>query len=400
MGDSDDSNGQAAGSAAPVPSWQQAASRSQPAEDHSSETSSSESILDKARIFLQEEEVRNESKEKKIEFLKSKGLDEAAIAQLLDETSHVTASSTTTATATATADPTPSVVKPQTTSFEPTESGSQPSGDVQQAHPPIVTYPEFLTKPTKPPPLITASGLLNALTIIGGASTLAYGATKHLVSPMVAALTAARVDLHQSADASLSRLVTALEGAVSEIPASYYTASGSNNKKSITSGTETAGAAAVDKDDASDSSYDDPSELFHRDIGVQTSPPAPSTPLYNSSFNPNTNTKTPSTSIEKAQHHADRLSRIAVAGRNLAADLVRQTEDLSETKNVLDILGSDLHTLTYPPESFAGGSSAYLYGAAAAARSEPDDEIKRAKTNIRAVKGVLLSTKNFPASTR
>lgn len=398
MGDADENNKQAAS----IPSWQQAASQPQPADDSSSAMPSSDTIMDRARIFLQDEEVRNSSKEKKAEFLKSKGLDEADIAKLLDESSQ----STTTTATTETTEPTTETPETQPLSSSSSSSSTELntlSSDAQPGHPPIVTYPEFLTKPTKPPPLITASGLLNALALIGGASTLAYGATKHLVSPMVSALTAARVDLHQAADANLSRLVGALEGVVSEIPASYYnnsTTSGTgNNKKATTTATST----DDERDDASNSSYDDPTELFHRDVGVQTSPPAPSTPLFSSSthispYNNNNDNK-PTTPGEQTQHQADRLARLSVAGRALAADLVRQSEDLAETKNVLDAFGSDLHALAYPPESFTGGGSAYLYGAAAA-RSEPDDEIRRVKMNIRGVKGVLLSTKNFPTTTR
>lgn len=389
MGDADENNKEAAS----VPSWQQAASQSQPAEDSSPETPSSDTILDRARIFLQDEEVTNASIEKKVEFLKSKGLGEEDIAKLLDESTQ----STTAVTTTTTTEPTINTSQTQPSSPEPADLNSS-SPNTQPGLPPIVTYPEFLTRPTKPPPLITPSGLLNALTLIGGASTLAYGATKHLVSPMVASLTAARADLHQAANANLSRLVGALQSAVSEIPASYYNTSGSSSKKPTASTATT--APAEEKCDDDESTYDDPSELFHRDVGVQTSPPAPSTPLFSSHLslsNHSYNNSKPADPGEQTQHQADRLARLSVAGRALAADLVRQSEDLAETKNVLDAFGSDLHALTYPSESFAGGS-AYLYGAAA--RSEPDDEIKRVKTNIRGVKGVLLSTRSFPATTR
>lgn len=354
-----------------APSWQHAASNQ--TEDPSG--FSSESTLEQARRFLQEETVRNSSKEKKAEFLKSKGLEEADITKLLEESSEPTTQPATT-----------QQTAPAWESSDSPASWQESKAD----HPPIVTYPEFLTKPTKPPPLITASGLLNALAVIAGCSTLVYGATKHLVSPMVASLTQARVEFHDRANENLTNLVDKLEHAVSEIPAGYHLAGKSHHKPN-------ADADADDKSSNSSSSsmYDDPTELFHRDVGIQTSPPPspqPATPFPNSLAI----AANPRTPAEQTQHQADRLARLSVGVRGLAADVVHQVEEMEATKSVLDAFGSELHNLTYPPESFGVGSS-YLYGAS---RAEPEDEIKRVKMSIRAMKGVLLSTRSFPASVR
>lgn len=261
-------------------------------------------------------------------------------------------------------------------------------------HPPIITYPEFLTKPTKPPPLITAAGLAHALGVIAGASTLVYGATRHIVSPMVESLTEARIDFHSAANTNLTRLVDSLEGVVSTLPEGYHSKGVDGSRRGASE------KYADHDDDASDSSsYEDPSELFHRDVGVQTSPP-PSSPRFPYSVANHSNNNSSSSTANKPdpiEHHADRLSRLSFHARSLATDIVRQTEDMGETKNVLDSLSSDLHTLTYPPESFGVGSS-YLYGTAS--NKGPEDEIQRVKTNIRSVKGVLLSTRSFPAGTR
>lgn len=375
MGDSDDENNK---QTPLVPSWQQAASN----ETQDSAGSSTDSTLDQARRFLQEEAVKNSSTEKKIEFLKSKGLEEADITKLLEEGDLPSTTQPSTLPATQ------SIV----TSLESIASPA-PFSESKPDHPPIVTYPEFLTKPTKPPPLITASGLLNSLTIIGGFSTLVYGATKHLVSPMVSSLTQARVELHEHANDHLTNLVDRLEQAVSEIPPGYHAAgaaaagkSHGHNNKLLTD----------DDDNTSNSStYDDPTELFHRDVGVQTSaPPSPQQPAP-TYLNP-LSAANPRTPAEQTQHQADRLKRLSVGVRGLALDVVHQVEEMEATKGVLDTFGSELHNLTYPPESFGVGSN-YLYGSS---RAEPEDEIKRVKTSIRAMKGVLLSTRNFPASVR
>lgn len=374
MSDSDENNKQTP----LVPSWQQAASD----QTEDSADASPNSTLDQARRFLQEETVKNSSTEKKIEFLKSRGLEEADITKLLEEGDLPPTTQPSTPPATQ-----PAIISLESIEPPPSIQKSKPD------HPPIVTYPEFLTKPTKPPPLITASGLLNSLTIIGGFSTLVYGATKHLVSPMVSSLTQARVDFHEHANDHLTNLVDRLEQAVSEIPPGYHAAAAgkSHNNKLLT---DDAHRHENDDNTSNSSTYDDPTELFHRDVGVQTSAP-PSPQPAQTYLNPLSAT-TPRTPAEQTQHQADRLKRLSVGVRGLALDLVHQVEEMEATKGELETFGSELHNLTYPPESFGVGSN-YLYGAS---RAEPEDEIKRVKTSIRAMKGVLLSTRNFPASVR
>lgn len=373
MSDSDDSNKQKAPA---LPAWQQAASKTPP-----------QNTLELAKKFLEDDEVRDASREKKADFLKIKGVSEQDIQKLLEDTDQQQPPSP--------PPQPPSQQQQQKASTNALEEGtrkqellpsSAPSQPFAQEtkpdhHPPIVTYPEFLTKPAKPPPLITASGLLNALGIITGLSTLVYGTTKYVVSPMVETLTEARVDFHEKANKNLSQLVEKLEHTVSEIPTTYHSSSKSK---------------PVESDDDDSSDYDDPTELFHRDIGVQTSPPASPAQLPYNSFNSSNSPPRKLTPAETTQYQADCLSRISLSARNIASEMIAQAEDFAETKNVLDKLGGDLHALTYPPESFGVGSS-YLYGTT---RSEPDDEIKQAKMNIRSVKGVLLSTRNFPATTR
>lgn len=369
-----------------IPSWQQAAS--------TTTTDSASATLEQARIFLQDESVRESSRDKKIEFLKSKGLGEADINTLLDETdARETAPATTTpAAAAATTAGVQHASKAETRTGPVQETSTALSNpDFKTDQPPIITYPEFLTKPAKPPPLITASGLLNSLGIVAGLSTFVYGATKYLVSPMVDNLTEARVDFHETANKNLSQLVEKLEHAVSEIPESYHTA----GKRAALATTTHAEYTDAADDDAS--SYDDPTELFHRDIGVQTSPPpTPGGLSYPTAGTAAAGGSNKHSSAVTTQQQADKMGRLITSIRDLSTDLASQADGFGETKNVLDDFGRDLHTLTYPPESFGVGSG-YLYGTA---RNEPEDEIKKVKSNIRSVKGVLLSTRSFAAPTR
>ncbi|PSR93701.1 peroxisomal membrane anchor protein conserved region-domain-containing protein [Coniella lustricola] len=407
MGDADDSSSKTQ-TAASIPSWQQAA---QQPKNQTSEPPSTQVTLEQARLFLQDESVKDADSDKKVEFLKSKGLQQTDIDTLLrDSAESSTAARASTTSSSSSSTEQPAVEPPATqiherqpdissTSFssEPASRRSSPVEEPQSNRPPIVTYPEFLTEPLKPPPLITAAGLFNSLGIIAGFSALVYGATKHLVSPMVDSLTDARVELHQNAAKNLSQLVERLENAVSELPPGYDSIGKSVARFGSKNATATATQPPTDDNSSDSSTYDDPSELFHRDIGVQTSlpPSAPSTPdLPDHPTTPNNAART--THAQEIQHQADRLARIQVGMRTLSHGVTQSAEDLAATKSVIGTLSSDLHNLRYPPESY-GTSSTYLYGAS---RNEPDDEIKRVKTSIRSVKGALLSTRSFPASAR
>jgi hypothetical protein len=218
----------------------------------------------------------------------------------------------------------------------------------------------------RPPPLVTVNGFLNTLYAFGGLSALVYGTSKYVAEPMVNTLTEARISFHETANHGLAKLVSKLENTVSEIPAP-------KPKPSST------------QDDDATSSYDDPTELFHRDIGVQTSLPTSPSP------EPSQPHKESATTI-----HTRRLGSLISSLRSLNEGLVDHTESLGDVQTVLDVLKQDLDKLTSAAAAtdFVGGFS--LYGPSS--RNEPDDEIKRAKENIRRVKGVLLSTRSFPTS--
>jgi len=245
------------------------------------------------------------------------------------------------------------------------------SAITKEDRPPIVTYPEFLTKPTRPPPLMSMNGFLNTIYAFGGVSALIYGTSKFVLEPMVESLTEARISLHDTANQNLAKLVEKLENTVSEIPPTI--------KKPES-------ALHGDDGDETSSSYDDPTELFHRDIGVQTS--IPSSPIP-------TSVEPQESSLSSKQ--ASRLTNLVSSLKAVQDGIVSQTEDFEVMKVSLDGFRDDLDQMSSASHAdFAGGYS--LYGGGN--RNEPDDEIKKAKENIRRVKGVLLSTRSFPASVR
>lgn len=223
---------------------------------------------------------------------------------------------------------------------------------------------------------MTVNGFLNTLYAFGGLSTIVYGASKFIVEPMVNNLTEARISLHDTANDDVAKLVSKLETVVSEIPPPKP-----KDLKTL--------SAPTGDDDAA-SSCDDPTELFHRDIGVQTSPllQSQSTPTSN----PENNKETNPTAYQTA-----RLARLTATLKNFNETLTDQTETLGDVHTVMDVLQQDVEKLSAAAAAtdFAGGYS--LYGASS--RNEPEDEIRKAKENIRRVKGVLLSTRSFPTST-
>jgi hypothetical protein len=232
--------------------------------------------------------------------------------------------------------------------------------------------------------LVTVNGFLNTLYAFGGLSTLVYGASRYVVEPMVDRLTEARISLHDAANQDLAKLVSKLESTVSELPLAKPK-----------EGSRPLATAEHNKDDGNDtaSSYDDPTELFHRDVGVQTSLPA------SPDLNQQQQQQGGSTQENPTVSQTRRIARLAASVRSLTEGLTEQAESLGDVQTVLDLLERDLDKLNgaVAATDFVGGGAGFsLYGAAG--KNEPDDEIKRAKENIRRVKGVLLSTRSFPTA--
>ncbi|KAG9563739.1 hypothetical protein KCU97_g17158, partial [Aureobasidium melanogenum] len=129
----------------------------------------------------------------------------------------------------------------------------QPRRDV----PPIITYPEFLVQPQKPPPLVTVSRLINATYIAGALTASAYALSKYIIAPMADNLNEARHDLFEHTGNHVTGFNDKLTKLVSTVPSSA---------KSLPP------TPADFADFDTDSITSDPTELFHRDVGTQTSP--------------------------------------------------------------------------------------------------------------------------------
>ncbi|RDW75684.1 hypothetical protein BP5796_06505 [Coleophoma crateriformis] len=305
-------------------------------------------ILEQAKKFLEEDEVRNASTDKKIAFLESKGLESQEIQELLGVKRNAEATASTSRSESA-----------QTHTVSP-PMPTRPLQPVRDA-PPIITYPEFLTKSTSPPPLITRQRLLTTIYLFGGLSAILYGTNNYLVQPMVESLTTSRLSLAETAQANLQKLISKLEEAVSEIP--------------------TATGPGVYRDEGEDSD-EDPTEMFHRDIGVQTS--LPNTP---SASRP----ETPRPTALNSQTEV--LKGMQVRFTELIEDTTSEGQDQSDLSATINILKDYLDGLAYVTPSYTYGVGGYNTNSA-----DKDDEISKVKQQIRGVKGVLLSARSFPAA--
>ncbi|EEU42778.1 uncharacterized protein NECHADRAFT_95697 [Fusarium vanettenii 77-13-4] len=349
MSDSDSNPGQPA-----IPDWQK--TQTEDNESQSTEPAPTPSI---ARRFLDNDAVRHAPHDKKVAFLKSKGIDDADIEALLghDEPSSAPEVRPLSEThRTETSDSRSSFVPTPTETLSPSPS-SQPPVD----RPPIVTYPEFLAKSPRPPPLVTTDRLFNALYAITGLSTLVYGASRYIVRPMVDHQAEARTEFHDLTSRKMDALVAKLEKSVSEVPP----------KKPV-----------ADAANAEDSDAEDPTEMFHRDMGTQTTFPISSV----TALSENGGAKGSST-----KHNATQLASLNKTLSGLKDEYRSQSEGMDKIKTAIDVLRDDLDNLTFTGQSTMGSYD--LYGRTR--KNEPDDEIRKVRDNIRRVKGVLLSTRNF-----
>ncbi|KAI9681316.1 MAG: hypothetical protein M1817_002599 [Caeruleum heppii] len=372
---------------ASIPSWQKSdpsdaaptssESVSSPPSDNTSPSPTRPQLLELAATFLRDDGIRTATRDRQAAFLEAKGLSQDEVEKLLEVSEGDSAGS----------HPVSSTDGETTQQMESTAS-SNPHSNA----PPIITYPEFLTPAPRPAPLITARRVLNTVYFGSAIAATMYGASKYLIEPMSSSLTEARHDFAQTVIVRLGKLNGKLEGAVSEIPKSLDAP-----KRGASLDGNSADTISLSSND------DDPAELFHVDIGTQTSPllsRRASTSSTSSSSHPTTPDKHASINAQQ--------SRLQVLHRHMA-DLLEANNDIGDADelNVSSIqdLKSYLDELVYNrPLIFDG----HAYGAAlgrtgdgkGGATAAKTDEIAKVKTEIRGIKGVLLSARNFPGGGR
>lgn len=349
-----------------IPSWQRQEPSSLPERPDNSPTQEPAeeqpleprgSLIEKATKFLEEDSIHDAPIERKKLFLESKGLTEIEIDNLLEiqHTPEAAVMEDYGIERQEASQPTPPITPQQhsTTSAPQEPPPDAPSKDT----PPIITYPEFLLHAQKPAPLITANRLLTSLYVASGAAVTIYGTSKYIVEPMVESLTSARHSLFEGAGANLDALNEKLESTVSKIPETPH------HPKEEYSDT--------------DSVSSDGARFFNRSAGTQTSP-------HLSRSNSSTSSD-PDEALSPTQDHTSALLGI----HSKLADL------LPKDGEPINPLGDSINELRAYLEKLPHANSLYLGGKA---RKKGElDAVASVKAEIRGVKGVLLSARNFPS---
>jgi hypothetical protein len=355
-----------------IPAWQKAkASPPEPdatttSTTPASDTSSEPSLLEKAAKFLEDPSIKEAPRDKKVAFLETKGIPKEDIEKLLPESMDTQAQST----------------APTSTS-KPQAEAQQPAKKPQEVAP-VVTYPEFLAQRQKPAPLVTMSGILTTAYASAGLAAGVYGLSKYIVEPMVASLTESRHEFATHTSEHLDKVTSTLEGMVSTVP----------SRKQVQSSETEKGA-----DDASSTSSDeDPSELFHRDCAVQTSPSL----SRRGSVASLTGGVGAEASKPVSETQAERLDTL----KTHITDLKQTNENSATASNLAATQVKDLTTylqdMAFQTPYYPGHLVSSSYGSTGNSNSswKKDDAGEALRAEIRGVKGMLLSARKFPSGSK
>lgn len=266
------------------------------------------------------------------------------------------------------------------TSFSAADFKASPHSTAPTIHPrrdvpPIITYPEFLVQPQKPPPLVTVSRLVNTAYIAGALTASAYALSKWIIAPMSDNLNDARHDLFEHTNDHVHNFNDRLGNLVSTIP-------------SLAKSLPQTPAEYADED--AESITSDPTELFHRDVGTQTSPSLSRRSSHSSEFDTTKPDIVPTKHAARLQVMQSHLSELLEDTEKNGTSNQTLQESINETRHYLD-------TLVYTPPSYSFGS---IDTTSSDASKNKPDAVVALKAEIRGVKGVLLSAKRFPTAGR
>lgn len=199
-----------------------------------------------------------------------------------------------------------------------------------------------------------------------------YGISKYLVAPMTQNMTESRHDFASHAQEQLQELNKRLGDVVSVDPAT--------KAKPTTD--------VVDDISEADS---DPTELYHRDYGTQTTPELSRRPSVSNANDPQP--------IVTA--HENRLKIIKSHLQELETTRSNDSTFVESLKTKISDLSTYLNDMSYQNQYYSSMNG--LYGsnfATSGVKDGKNDQIEALKGDIRAVKGVFLSARNFPTGGR
>ena len=413
-----------------IPEWQKAfaQSSSPPSTETSADAqddgaASKTQLLDQAKRFLEDESIRDASRERKVAFLEQKGLQGDDIQTLLGPASTETTpsgeednaevktihdSSTTPSSKSSSAPDSPPTSSSSQTTASPNPTSSTPASSTPSM-PPIITYPEFLLRPSKPPPLVTFQRLVYAAYGLAGFSALTYGTSKFFVQPMLESLSSARHDFASTTIDNLEKLNSHLEDNVSHVPAL-------SNSALLKRKRHDQHNPDGENDDEASSIDSDPTELFHRDFATQTSPH-----LLSRADSLSSSTSLSPHAADAADPTARQSSRLSSLHESLTSllDSTRITssstsdppavtnahEHLKDTVSDLQVYLDTLqfsNNVSYPnyDNFYPGTEPKSTSSTSKKSGSSGDVQAEAFKAGIRSLKGALLSSRNFPSGTR
>lgn len=199
-----------------------------------------------------------------------------------------------------------------------------------------------------------------------------YGLSKYVFAPMIQNLTESRHDFAAHTQEKLNELNERLGDVISVDPATRV------NK-------------ATDAADDVSEADSDPTELYHRDYGTQTTPELSRRPSVSN----------PSDPEPVVTGHEKRLNIIKSHLHELEATRSNDFASADSLKTKVSDLSSYLTEMSYQSQYYSNMGSFYgaNYGASGA-KDTKNDQIEVLKSDIRAVKGVFLSARNFPTGGR
>lgn len=367
-----------------IPEWQKVTDSTdpQPSPKEKPARQDDNDLLTIARQWLSDASIKDKPREDKVEFLKTKELSPEQIDELLKEDQKIENSEL--RTIHDTSERTSDSNNGSKISTETTSTPSAHDTRLVEQRPevaPIVTYPEFLLKPQKPPPLITVPRLVNAAYAIAGVAGLTWAASKYILDPMLETLTEARREFADTTLQDLQKLNVKLESTVSHVP--YFASSATKRHQQ--------------QEEEIESLDEDPTELFHRDVATQTTPG-----LSRSSSTDSLNKK----QLDPTITQANRLSNLTYSVRSLLQSIEHSSDNeqhlqktVEDFQKKLDQLESSYSTLT---GDYYGSSNMYSSATNEMKKSagSRDDEAQRFKQEIRSLKGAFLSSRNFPTAPR
>jgi len=141
-------------------------------------------------------------------------------------------------------------------------------------------------------------------------------------------------------------------------------------------------------DDVSEADSD-PTELFHRDFGTQTSPSISRRPSVSESTKPE--------DPGSVTAHQNRIKVITSHLRELETSRSNDHSSSQSLKSKIADLTSYLTEMSYSNSySYSGMGGLYPSGYGTKSKDKKEDQVEVLRADIRAVKGVLLSARNFP----